>query len=96
MATNVSGSIRTDKGLYFVIPNGAIMNEVYIDYQGGVADFEGEIQCDLSGVGHCWRTLDPDDVDSSVMEALADESGEIIDGAIACVGGMSYRAKSAL
>lgn len=36
-----------------------------------------QIQHDRSGVGHCWRNIDRDDLPSSIVEEI---EGEIIDG----------------
>ena len=70
----------------------ATMTMTYTDPQQFAADYEGRIQIDRSGVGHCWVTVHPDDLRGEVLAALADEDGEIVAGATATVGGMHYRA----
>lgn len=64
----------------------------YTDATGFAADFDGLIQVDVSGVGHCWRTMDPQDVHPGILGCLADADGEIQDGAEGTLGDCHYRA----
>lgn len=36
-----------------------------------------QVQYDLSGVGHCWKNINRDDIPASIVEEI---EGEIIDG----------------
>lgn len=38
-----------------------------------------QIQHDASGVGHCWRNIDREDIPASIVEEI---EGEIIDGKV--------------
>lgn len=71
-------------------------SHTYTDRTHYAADFNGAIQIDRSGVGHCWETVSPDELRHDALIALAGESGEIEDGATALVGGMHYRAVAAV
>lgn len=67
---------------------------LYQDATGFAADFEGRLQVDRSGVGHGWRDVSPENPRvSEIMGCLADEAGEIADGATGEVGGERYRAR---
>ena len=51
------------------------------------------VQCDASGVGHCWRNIDADEIPGSVREEI---ECEIIDGGrksgeITASNGLRYR-----
>ena len=55
-------------------------------------DFTGLIQVKR---GHSWITLTPDEMQSRIMDCLADEDGWIEDGATGQAGGLEYRAAEA-
>ena len=64
----------------------------YTDRSQFAAKFTGRIQIDRSGCGHCWVDVHPDDLRHDALVGLANEQGEIKDGATALVGGKRYRA----